>query len=271
MILSTNGAPSVYKHHQEAINNLITVFKGAPGIVACILGGSVAKGLARPDSDIDAIVIVTDEKHASLAAERRLSECIFESCPYEGGYFDIKYTTKGYLLEVKARGSEPARNAFAGAMVLFSGDGEIDEIVLRLGVFQRNEKEEKMRSFYCTLALNQGYFWNLSQDNTYLRMRTAADILLYGYRLLLEYNEVLFPCHKSLTATVERLRAKPDAIVEKGERLLRTLSDEAKKDFVDAVLGFINYTPPPWSEVLTQYIDDNEQWWYKNRPVLSEW
>lgn len=260
------------RHHEESIQKLVDYFSDNQSVLAIILGGSVAKGLEKPDSDIDAAIIVTEGYYTKLQKENRLSECISGHCTYENGYFDIKYYTKGFLEAVAVQGSEPSRNAFVKARCIFSKDDEIDTIVPKIGVFQESEKKVKMDSFYSALALTYHYFWQVSKDNIYLRVRSATDIVLFGFRLLLQENHVLYPCHKSLLSTVATLVKKPDKILDIGERLLKELSDEAAKEFVESILNFIQYQPPKdWSEILTRYIDDNELWWYKERPSITEW
>lgn len=262
----------MYEHHKQAIENLIEYFKDDSSVIAIVLGGSVAKGLERVDSDIDAMIIVTDERYYELEKENRLCECISGYCDYEGGYFDLKYLTKDFIKAISTRGSEPARNAFLCSRCLRSSDDEIFEIVKNIPVFQKQEKEEKLLSFYSAMALNFGYLWNSSEDNFYLRTRAASDLVLFGFRLLLEENEVFFPCHKSLIKTVERLTNKPENIIEKSELLLKRLDNASKEDFVNSILNFVEYKPPnDDSVVLTRFVDDNEQWWYKNRPVITEW
>ena len=59
-----------------------------------ILGGSIAKGLERPDSEVDAIVVVSPERYERQCAEPKITECVLEGCDYPGGYFDRKYYTK---------------------------------------------------------------------------------------------------------------------------------------------------------------------------------
>ena len=260
------------EHHKKSLENLIDYFKSDPDVVAVVLGGSVAKGLERPDSDIDAIVVVTDERYALLEKENRIAECIFGRCTYEHGYFDIKYTTVNYLETLAARGSEPARNAFRASVCVYGGDEHIRALIKEIPVFQKQEKADKMLSFYSALSLGDGYFWNMSHSNAYLRMRAASDIVLYGLRLVLQNNEILFPCHKALLETVANLENKPENIVEKAERFLKELTDESKNEFVGAVLGYIDYAPPEnYDAVLTRFIDDNEIWWYKKRPNIAEW
>ena len=137
----------MYPQHERATQNLVALFKEDPEVLAVILAGSLAKGLERPDSDVDAIIAVTEEKYRRLQMEGRTSECIEEGCGYEGGYFDLKYYTKDYLLAAAAHGSEPTRYAFTGSYCLFSRDAELPEIVARIPVFQKAEKGRRCCRF----------------------------------------------------------------------------------------------------------------------------
>lgn len=264
----------MYPHHKEAIANLAAMFENQPGVIGAVLGGSIAKGLERPDSDVDAIIVVTPERYRELEAEKRTSECVFEGCDYPGGYFDLKYYTKEYLEAAADHGSEPTRYAYTNSTCIFSKDPDLAEIVRRIPVFQKAEKEEKMLSFYASLQLYKGYFWSSSKENLYLRTRCAAAVVLYGMRLLLEDAEVLFPCQKNLMIAVSALPPdkRPVEIVEKAERLLRTFGDEEKNAFVTSIMECIRWKPPrDYSAVLSRFIQDHEEWWYKARPYIEEW
>ena len=260
------------KHHEEAVAKLSEYFRDDLGVLAVILGGSVAKGLEHPKSDIDAMVAVTDARYAELARDGRLAECVWGVCGYEGGYFDIKYCDRDYLASAAARGSEPTRNAFVKARCLWSRDPSIEELVPKIGVFQDGEAAEKMSSFHAAFTLNHGYLWSVSAENRYLRVRAASDIALFGCRMLLQEARVLFPCHKALMDAVGGLARKPDGIEAKADRMLRTFDDDAKNDFVSSILGFIEYRPPEeFDPILTRFVRDHEQWWWKERPVIAEW
>lgn len=262
----------MYKHHEESIQNLISYYKNDEGVIAVILGGSVAKGCERLDSDIDAMVVVTEEKYKEQANKNAITECISGYCTYEGGYFDIKYYKREFLKAAAQKGSEPARNAFLSSKCLYTKDPEIPAILSAIPVFQRQEKDDKMLSFYSALMLNVHYFWAMSKNDIYLRTRAATDIVLFSYRLLLQENEVLFPCGKSLLYTVSKLSNKPEGILEKSDLFLHTLDDATKDDFVNTILSFLNYQPPKeFSEILTRYTQDNELWWYQAHPLIAEW
>lgn len=265
----------MYPQHQKAIENLVALFKEDPQVLAVILGGSIAKGLERPDSDVDAVIAVTDEKYEELCREGRTSESIYEGCDYEGGYFDLKYYTLDYLKAAASHGSEPTRYAFTGSYCVFTRDPEISDIVARIPVFQEQEREEKMLSFYSALMLYGDYFWRCSRrDNIYLRVKSATMTVLYGLRLVLEDAGALFPCQKNLMKAVKALPEdkKPEHIVEKAERFLSTMADEDRADFMDSVVKFIHYAPPADPNVLlSRFIKDQEEWWYSPRPFIEEW
>ena len=149
----------MYKHHEEAVNELYKYFSGRDEVIALVFDGSVARGDERADSDIDAMVIVTDEDFKKREEMNCTSECISGYCNYEGGYFDVKYMTKNYIKLAADKASEPTRHSFIGARVLFTKDEEINDIINRIPVFQRGEKADKQLSFYANLILNYEYFW----------------------------------------------------------------------------------------------------------------
>lgn len=262
----------MYPHHERALESLKAYFAKEPGVIAVIFGGSVAKGLERPDSDIDAMVIVTDERYEELKAQNQLAQVIFGYCDYEGGYFDIKYMTKGYLAAAADHGSEPTRNSFLKSRCLMTTDPEIPELVEKVQTFQKQEKNEKQLSFYAALSLNAGYFWNFIEEDPLLKARTVSDIAFFTLRLLLEDQEVLFPCAKSLLKTVEQLEHKPEGVLDCCRAFLENPCEQTREAFTRPVLEFISFRPPEdGNKVLTRFVEDNEQWWYKTRPLIAEW
>ena len=262
----------MYQHHLDSIEKLKEYFRGREGVVAVILGGSVAKGMERPDSDLDAMVVLAPAVYEKRRAAGTTVETIQGHCTYERGYFDVKYMTKSYLQEAADKASEPTRNSFIGARVLFSADPEIDGIVRRIPVFQRGERETKMKSFYSNFYLNYYYFLKICKPDGYMRMRCISEIIYSIYRMVLQENEVLFPCNRRLEATVEALTNRPAALVDLGKRLAQTQSDEDAERFVNCYLQWTKYPlPADSSEILSRYTADFEQWWRVPAPLVAEW
>lgn len=268
----------MHKHHQESINNLVCMFSNNPDVLAIILGGSIAKGKEKINSDIDAMVILEDNAYERYVSSNKLAECIFDHCTYENGYFDLKYFNKDYLVKASESGSEPTRYSFTGARCIHSLDEEINTLIREIPVYPIQLKQEKILSFYSALALNNFFFWDEAhkRDDRYLKMRVASDIVLFGLRLVLAYNNRLFPCHKWLLSAVEEVPNKPEGIIQKVNTFLESLTDESKDIFINSVDSLIQFErladPEKRIEmVCTRFIEDNEWWWWKNRPNIAEW
>lgn len=262
----------MYNHHEESIKIMTDYFKKQEDVIALILGGSVAKGMERPDSDLDAMVVVTPGRYERHMAEGTLSECIYGWCTYEGGYFDVKYITKHFLEAAARAASEPTRNAFVSSRVLFTRDEDITGYVRQIPLFQQKEKDDKMLSFYSDLSLNYNYFWKICRPSGYMKLHTAAEIIYACCRMVLQINETLFPSNRRLEETAARAANKPEGFMELCREFEDSLSDEACDRLVDAFLKWLPYpVPQELSAVLSRYEADFEQWWLNPRPFISEW
>ena len=264
----------MYSHHLESAQKLREYFEGREGVIAVILDGSTVKGNARPDSDIDAIVVVTEETYADLAAHKRLAEVITGYCTYEGGYFDVKYKTKAILERAARYASEPTRNAYVKAQVLCSKDADIPALVDAIGRYPEHTVPEKLACFCADLQLNYGYFLHIvPEDNRFMRAHLAQEIVYSVYRLILLENRTLFPCNRRLEETVRACKKRPADILELGAALLADITRENCEAFVQA---FRAETSLPVvddvSESCSQYVKYYEDWWLENDPPFpNEW
>ena len=176
----------MYRHHTESVEKLKEYFLPMEGMIAIVLDGSIVKGNERPDSDIDALIVVTEEKYRKLAAENRLAEVIAGHCTYEGGYFDVKYKTKAILQASALHASEPTRNAYVKARVLYSADPDVAPLVEKIAAYPEHELDAKIRCFNANLQLNRGYFLHcVPEENAYMRAHLAQEIVYSVYRLIL--------------------------------------------------------------------------------------
>lgn len=264
----------MYQHHLESAQRCKEYFAGKEGVIAVIWDGSVVKGNARPDSDIDAIVVVTEEKYAELAAQKRTAEVITGYCTYEGGYFDVKYKTKRILTEAARRGSEPTRSAYVKARVLWTADAEIPALVEEIARYPEHEVQEKLDCFCADLQLNRGYFLKIvAPENAYMRAHLAQQIVYSVYRLILLENRTLFPCNRRLEETVRACRHRPEHILELGRKFLAEISEETCEAFVGA---FWEQSALPLFDDVSKscacYVKYYEDWWLaEHPPVPDEW
>ncbi|HEY3330121.1 MAG TPA: nucleotidyltransferase domain-containing protein [Capsulimonadaceae bacterium] len=257
-------------HHAESLAAFVARSAADETVRAVILGGSLVKGTARPDSDVDLIVCVTDERYDALAAAAALVAIERDGITYDGGYYDIKYVSRAILELSAERASEPTRNAYVNARVVHARDPELAAIVARIGVYPVHEQAQRIATFHAGLLLNRGYFWREAgkRGDRYLRARAAADAVMYGLRMVLAHNRVLFPCHKWLTKAVGDCAEAPNDILKLADRLLMNLGNDDMTAFSDAVLSWRDWQIE--GDVLSRYVRDHEQWWQFGGPFVSE-
>ncbi|MDE7322173.1 MAG: nucleotidyltransferase domain-containing protein [Lachnospiraceae bacterium] len=262
----------MYKHHEESLENLKNYFSGREEVIAVIFGGSVAKGCERPDSDLDAMVVVTDTAYALRVQRNMTAETIEGHCTYEGGYFDIKYMTKSFLEDAAKKGSEPARNAFINARVLFTKDADIPQLVEKIPIFQKQEKEEKMRSFYADFWLNYYYFLKSCPLDGYMKLHAVNEVLYSIYRMVLQEHEILFPCNRRLEESVERISEMTAKLASLGKKAAKSQELSDVDAFVDLFRQITTYQElEDIGNILSRYTKDFEQWWREPRPNINEW
>lgn len=261
----------MYKHHEESIEKMKKYFEEM-GAVALILGGSVTKGKARPDSDLDGMVILTDEDYVEREKRGATTEVVEGHCTYEGGYFDVKYMTKRYLAELACKGSEPARNGFTGARLLFTHDPDIERMIADIPIFQTKEKDEKMLSFYSDFWLNYYYFLKCCPLDGYMKLHAVNEVIYSIYRMILQEHEILFPSNRRLEEFVAGISKETAELVSLGRICAKTQEMPDIDKFAEYFLKLTAYeAPTDIGRVLSQYTTDFEQWWRVPRPNINEW
>lgn len=263
-----------YQHHIDSAERCRQYFMEQPGVIAVILDGSTVKGNARPDSDIDAIIVVTQARYDELAAQNRLAEVITGHCTYEGGYFDIKYKTKTILQRAAQYASEPTRNAYVKAQVLWTQDAEIPALVAAIERYPEHTVADKVACFCANLQLNRGYFLSIvPEENSYMRAHLAQEIVYSVYRLILIENRKLFPCNRRLEETVRACQKRPENILELGRAFLSDITPARCEEFVGAFWRQSALAlNDDISESCSQYVKYYEDWWLEEAPPFpNEW
>jgi hypothetical protein len=239
--------------------------------LAVIIAGSVAKGIAREDSDIDCYLVVKDEVFHERKGQDRLFSYSTEGCGYEGGYYDGKIINYDFLTAAAERGSEPTRASFEKAFVAFSRIPELDELVKCIPVYPEERVRKNYEDFFAQVLLYGGYFADraLALNNTYLLYHAVSQIALFAGRLILAYNRILFPCHKSLQGALEGAPAKPDSYMELQNAMLTNPDKETIRAFIEAVQTFHDWGIT-WEEAVSRFIVNNEWNWLDGEPPISD-
>jgi predicted nucleotidyltransferase len=209
---------TVYAHHAETIQRVVDHFRGDVELEALLLGGSVAHGFERPDSDVDVMFVISDESHA---ARNRMGKLVYSSselCVAPTAYVDGKYLTAAMLRAVAEKGSEPARFAFR---------------------YPLEAKAERMMRFAAQLEAWNWYASEaLKHENPYLLGVSVDKLVLFGGRLILAHNELLYPYHKWFLRVLEVAPDQPAGLMPAIRALYVDPSVEAIGRFYELVKGF---------------------------------
>jgi hypothetical protein len=265
------GDRPLKKHHAEALDKARErLLEQVPDLLAIILGGSIAKGIERETSDVDLIVVITDEAYRKRLHDHVAGFYWPDLCDWEGGYVEGRFISRTFLEEAAVRGSEPTRHSFKGTRPVICRDPAIAELLPQIPVYPIKEQAEKIASFYAQIKLNYWYFFKegARRNDPYLRTRAATDLVLFGYRLVLAHNRELYACQRRLKEQVEAVPDKPDGLIEKAERLLTELSDKAMEDFCAMIEDFADWGEP---DCLDRFLQDVEMSWFNRKHAISEW
>jgi hypothetical protein len=257
-------------HHENAIRKLADHFAQDEECLAVIVGGSVAKGLEKEDSDIDAIIVLTDEACKARWERNELFYWTVEFCDYPGGYIDGKIVDLAYMRAAAERGNEVTRAAFKDALIVHCKLPEIEELVARIPVYHADEQRQKLQSFYAQFECAYWYVGEAARrDDKYLLYHAVSELILYGGRLILAHNQVLYPYHKLFMDELRAAPEKPENLMELIDALLEEPGAETARAFYDAIKRFRwwNEAAEMWQVC---YMRDTELAWLENRPYVGD-
>jgi hypothetical protein len=261
----------LFPNHREIIRRVTAHFQSDPACLALILGGSVMKGLARHDSDVDVMVIVSDEEYEA----RRLRRDILLDAPvlsaYAGGPVEGKYLTRQFLEQAAAHGSEPTRYSFVDAQVAFSRFADLERLLNRIVTYPEHERPAKIASFLGHAGVMYWYVKEaVRHSDAYLLAHAASALVLFAGRAILAHNGRLFPGHKWFMTEVRRAPDKPADFVGTLEMCLRAPGRETARAVFDSIVGFRDWGVTE-KEAVAACIEDTERGWLNGRLALAEW
>ncbi|NAY90884.1 hypothetical protein GTQ34_03040 [Muricauda sp. JGD-17] len=212
----------IRKHHQRAISNLAKEYENDPRFLALIIGGSVAKGCARADSDVDFMIVATPEEYNQRSQKGDLFINRTDLCDYPGGFVDGKVINMGYLEAVAQKGNEPSRAAFDGAFLAFSQVDHLEDLIIEIHSYPDEGYEDRIKSFYAMAFIQNWLMGEANRhNNRYTKTRAASQLALFAGRLILAHNKVLFPYHKWFLHYLKKCDHKPDGFLKQMDTLLK--------------------------------------------------
>ncbi len=262
---------NIRPHHQRTIDRLTEAYRDDPKFEALIIGGSVIKGYAREDSDIDFLLVATDEEYARRAAARDLLINRTDLSDYDGGYVDGKVINTSFLHNVADRGNEATRWAFSDVILGFSRLSELRPLLERIVEYPEADRDRRVKTFYCLAFMGNWLMHEASRyDNRHGILRAASQLSLFSSRLLLAHNRILFPFHKWLLKEVEQAPDKPADFLQLLQELLEQPSPATAGPFFHCVQEFQD-----WGvldiEAYTWFMTEVEWSWMNGTTPMEDW
>ncbi len=260
----------MFPHHQQALDYLKDQQQADAQVLGVIVIGSIARGEAWEDSDVDFLVVVDQEAFKERSAVGQLGfHEVLHADQYKvelnGGLINMDY-----LHEMDRRGPEPARFSFKNARVLFDREADLNDLIPRLAVYPENERTEKMISFSSQLPVHFSYMELADySQNAYLLAQTAVEIVLFDGRLILAHNRMLYPNRKLFMREFEHAPEKPGGIIPLAENLLRRPGIPTAHAFYDSILTFRAWPQPP-EGVMSRFVRDRDNFWLNGMAPLGE-
>ena len=258
-------------HHRRAIDRLADEYRDDTRFDALIIGGSVAKGFARPDSDVDFLIVATDDEFNRRRAQDDLFINRRDLCDYDGGYVDGKIINRAYLGELADKGNEPSRAAFEGAFLAYSHLPNLDALLEKIPVYPEHDRDRRIKAFY-SMAFIQHWLIHESfrHDNRYTITRAASQLALFSGRLILAHNRRLFPYHKWLTRTLESVEDKPVELLPRIDALLQVPNAENADLLFESIKGFHDWGVSDL-DAYTWFMTDVEWAWMSGTTPMEDW
>ncbi|CAM3956164.1 nucleotidyltransferase domain-containing protein [Cohnella lubricantis] len=259
------------RHHEESIDKFVALYKDDPAVLAILLGGSLAHGFAKPESDVDIMLIVEESDFQRRKNENELAFSVRENiCNYPGGYIDCKVVSLSFMNTIMVNGSDAARYAFQDSKVLWSRIDNLLELVSLITRFPIQDQERR-RTRFASQVLAWKWFYSeaVKKDNLYLKYLAIQKITLFACRLILNENQLLYPYHKWLLRVVGNASRKPIDFDKSIEHLLAHHTLDGVNAFCEQVLRFVELDPSSldWPN---QFLHDSEWNWIAHEPPIDD-
>lgn len=258
----------MHPHHHQTIQNVKEYFQRDPEVLALLLSGSIAHGFESPTSDVDILIFLPEQGYRKRFQAGQVTFFNTELSTYEGGYVDGKYLSLSFLKQVADKGSEPARFAFEGSQILFSKAAGFEEEIRRIVAYPLAEKAERIQRFSAQLEAWHWYCGEaLKQGNGYLLGTAVSKLILFGGRLILAHNEMLYPYHKWFLKVLERAKEKPSDFMACLQALAQAPTAENVEAFYQTVKTFQPWSQNPYGWGAQFMLDSELNWLDGKTPV----
>lgn len=224
----------LWPHHVDTIRRTAAHFEAQPDVVGLLLGGSLAHGFATEASDVDIVIVVTQDDFARREASTSLTFLSHELATYDGGYVDGKFVSLDFLRDVAERAGDATRWGYDSARIVFTRDPELAELLERVVRYPAELAAERRERFVAQLLAWRWYHsQGFQKGDPYLQGISLNRVVLFACRLVLAENAMLYPFHKWVMRVTAEAANRPAGLTED----LAALYAEPTPPRVDALVG----------------------------------
>ncbi len=258
-------------HHQATLDAAVEALKVRPEVMAVLLAGSIAKGMEKPTSDVDLLILVEEPEFERRRASRDMMFVDTGLATYEGGYVDAKYISPWFLEAAAKRGSEPTRDMFTGVTPAWTRVEGLEPLLAAIPRYPEYERADKIRSFYSQMLLQRFFLSEADKrEDPYLAVHAATQTVLFASRLILAHNRILFPSNKRLLERVEIAPEKPEGFLDHARQAAANPGEATGIPLIDLVQNWRDWGID-WATALGQFSEDAEFNWFDHRPPVADW
>jgi len=193
-----------------------------------------------------------------------------ESCAYEGGYVDGKCVSAGYIRKVGEYGNEPSRFAFKDAFVTYSRIKGLDRLLPNAARYPVEHKEENMKKFYAQMETWKWYFYEgLKRNNRLLIDYCLTNYVFFAGRLILAYNEILFPSYKWFNRVLKDAADKPDRFMQLVDDVIENKTPEAVESLYNSLIQFQDWYKASHHWTVQFMADSQLNWVDGSVPIID--
>ncbi|KQX48670.1 hypothetical protein ASD40_10860 [Paenibacillus sp. Root444D2] len=176
-----------------------------------------------------------------------------------------------YLRQVAEYGNEPSRAAFTDVILAFSHSTEIPTLLTHITAYPVAEQMHRIQTFYAHFKALRWYISEAGKrGDPYLLDWAGSDLVLYGGRMILAYNKILYPYHKWFMKTLQSAPDKPEKLTELTVQLLQNHNVANAEAFCKCILDFREWESPPegWPSAFRV---ESEWHWMRGCAPVRDW
>jgi predicted nucleotidyltransferase len=166
------------KSRKKLVKKLLDTYRADESVLGIIQIGSTAKGYDDEHSDVDLVLVVTEEKYAMQ--KKKLQKVIHTE------QYDLKFTTADMLRNIKSSKTDEEHWNFQDSIVLLDKTNTLQEALREITRYDNSSRLERLKRYYL------GYWENTLNTLSCLEHNNLAGARIYAANAIQELTRLIF-------------------------------------------------------------------------------